>query len=66
MIKPTREQRLKIYVSLAKEFWRKTLKCLLMKKNERQNDKYCCMGIYEFVCSKFVSLSDDEFNKIVK
>ena len=56
--KLTQEQRFYIYQFLQREFFKKAGKCLVMEERKMMEDKECAMGIYEFICNKFVMMED--------
>ena len=62
----TRCQRTKIYQQLERGFLKKTAECMEMKDYEASADKFCNMGLYEFVCNMFALIDDKEFNKLMK
>ena len=48
---------------LERGFLKKTAECMEMKDYEASADKFCNMGLYEFVCNMFSLIDDKEFNK---
>ena len=64
--KLTQEQRFVILSLLEREFYRKSVKCLKMNMREIEVDRLCCIGLYEFICNKFVMMDNKEFDKIRK
>ena len=58
-------KRREITLALQKAFWEKSCDCMAMSWKELHEDKFCDMGMYQFIVEKFLTISDKELKGIV-